>query len=493
PSGPHAPVARPRPKISGDVVSAKMLITPQGIQTKDVSMQGNVSVQHHARLGEQWVPIELVGESMRAVRNGVMKGSGREYLQIGSGPKSPAHLKMGDGFFIGPVIKVWPDEDLVQVEGAGRLKVPSELLKKSPNKSEPTPKPNASPSSALQSSDLPSSPKKNLAQRSINWTAPPECEWGEAMQFDGRTAVLGGGVKVQAAWESGGLPWQAVLVGDQMRIGLSKPVALMDRGSFADATIEQIRVVESSERAVTVRAEQLDESSQRQAIHMIESHQLDFLPDRGGQLFAKGPGWYRMWMRSDANQSILDHSSRSRDVRARELLQGVHLTFRDQLTGDMANETLTFSGGVRTGIRELESWNDIVNVSEMARLGIGESTIDCGTLQFGITPGMPDHLRELPGMPIPWEMVASGAVVARTNTETRGLLEVTGDRASYQSAKNLFFLKGEPGRGTFLRQTQVDGRPGHQLRVDKLQINLETYEIRSDFRDMQIRNIDLNR
>ncbi|MEM6473514.1 MAG: hypothetical protein AAF802_28400, partial [Planctomycetota bacterium] len=46
PSGPHAPVARPRPKISGDVVSAKMLITPQGIQTKDVSMQGNVSVQH---------------------------------------------------------------------------------------------------------------------------------------------------------------------------------------------------------------------------------------------------------------------------------------------------------------------------------------------------------------------------------------------------------------------------------------------------------------
>ncbi|MEM0924831.1 MAG: hypothetical protein AAGJ83_02220, partial [Planctomycetota bacterium] len=379
-SGTHAPVARPSPRISGDFVSAKMLLTPQGIQTKDVSMQGAVSVEHHARLGTKWVPVEIVGETMRAVRNSVMKGSGKDFIQIGSGPESPAHLKMGDGFFIGPVIKVWPDDNLVQVEGAGRLRVPSDLLRGE---------------DSGEVAKTPSSPADMT--RSIQWTRPPECEWGEAMQFDGRVAVLGGGVEVQAAWDSGAEPWDATLVGDQMQIGLSDQVTLLDRGSFADVGLQQIRIVESRTQPVVVRARQLDASSRLQGVHVIHCHQLDFLPEQGGQLIAAGPGWYRTWMRSNSKQSLVSPRPRRNDAFAGEVLQGAHLTFLEQLVGDLGNESLTFTGGVRTAVREVNSWDDEVDVSDMERLAAGEMTLDCGELRFGMSPGVPDHVRDLPG------------------------------------------------------------------------------------------------
>ncbi|MEO1614906.1 MAG: hypothetical protein AAFV88_03595 [Planctomycetota bacterium] len=473
-NGMHAPVARPRPRIEGDVVSAKMLITPDGFQTKDVSLQGNVQVQHHVQLGQEWLPIEIVGENMRAVFNSVMQGSGKDYLQIGSGPDNPARLKMGDGYFVGPMIKVWPKDNLIQVEGAGRLRVPPALLARNANQE-------------LKGAPAENGPTEPSRNERIEWTHPPECEWGEAMQFDGRVAVLGGGVQVDAGWISADEPWNARLVGDQMQIALSKGVTLMERDSFAEVEIDQIRVLESNTQPVTVRAEQLDASQERQSIHLIHSHQLDFYPKDGGQLTATGPGWYRAWMRSDKNQSLVNSRRQPRQALPDEVLQGVHLTFRERMFADLGSEQLVFSGGVRTGIREVASWDDQVNVSEMERLALGEMTMDCGELQFGMTPGMPSHLRNLPGMPLPWEMVATNSVVARINTEKQGLIETAGDRATYQSQKNLFFLEGEQNHGILIRQTYTDGRAGNQMRLDNLKVNLKTYEIDSVVREATIR------
>jgi hypothetical protein len=107
-AGLRAPVARARPELSGDSVSAKLLITPAGMETKDVSIDGDVRVKHQLSVGEALLPIEMIGETMRLQRSAVSQASGQDYLQLGGGPETAAELKMGDGFFRGPMIKVAP-------------------------------------------------------------------------------------------------------------------------------------------------------------------------------------------------------------------------------------------------------------------------------------------------------------------------------------------------------------------------------------------------
>lgn len=465
----RSPVARPRPEVSGDQVSAKLLITPDGIQPKDVSVRGNVRVKHQISVGDTVLPIELSGDTMRLLRSAVSQASGQDYLQLGSGPDSPARLKMGDGYFIGPVIKVWPSDNVVQVAGAGELKVPSEILKQS-------------------SKD----PKQDSAidVSGIDWISTPHCRWGGSMQFDGQIALINGGVQIDAEVVSGTDPWLTTMSGDEMQIALTQPIRMMDRESMANAEIASISLVQSANRPVFVRAEQRSIDQEPQAIHLITARRIDFAPAGGGELLGTGPGWYRGWMMTKAKSSILSpQSTASSPHLAGQVLQGVHLTFREAMRGDLKNQTLTFSGGVRSGVRKLQSWDDAVDVQQMERLAVGEMTMDCSQLRFGITPGMPDDLRKVPGMPTPWEMTAEGGVVVRTNTDKRGLIEGTANRASYESKKSWLVVEGAPGQSAFVRQTWPDGKKGFQTHSPRMMLNLKTYDFQTIMQDVQINNV----
>lgn len=465
----RAPVARPRPEISGDQVSAKMLITPDGIQPKDISIRGNVRVKHQVSAGDTVLPIELTGDTMRLLRSAVAQSSGQDYLQLGSGPDSPARLTIGDGYFIGPVIKVWPSDNVVQVAGAGELKVPSEILKQSSKGTESD--------SALQISG-------------VDWTSTPHCRWGGSMQFDGQIALLNGGVQIDAELVSGSDPWVTSMSGDEMQIALAQSIRMVDRASMADAEIASISLVRSPSRPVVVRAEQRAFDQTPQAVHIITANRFDFAPGNGGELLGTGPGWYRGWMMGKEQRSMLSpKSAKSSPHLGGQVLQGVHLTFREEMRGDLKNETLTFSGGIRTGVRQLQSWDDVVDVQQMERLAVGEMTMDCGQLSFGITPGMPKDLRKIPGMQTPWEMTAQGGVVVRTKTETRGLIEGTANRASYESKKSWLIVEGAPGQPAFVRQTWPDGKPGYQTHSPRMMFNLKNYDFKIIMQDAKFNNV----
>lgn len=472
----RSPVARHRPQLSGDLISAKLLITPDEIQAKDISIKGNVRVKHHVRVGTSMLPVEMVGETMRAVRGTVSQSSGQDYLQIGSGPESPAELKMGDGYFIGPMIKVWPTDNVVQVSGAGRLRVPSDLLKR-----DAEPKANTADPTMMD------------AAADIQWKSPPTCRWGQSMQFDGQMAVLEGGVTIDAEMINAGEPWRTTMVGQQMQIALNQPVNLMDRGTLAAAEIDQISLMQSDVQPVIVRAEQRDGQQSLRAVHLINSQQLDFAPRGGGQLLGSGPGWYRGWMLTDNDQSMLPRPRGTEDATGGEILQGVHLTFQDEMRGDMANKTLRFTGGVRTGMRKLRSWDDAVDVEQMGRLAVGEMTMDCGRLQFGVSPTAPSHFDGLPNAPTPWEMIAEEGVVMRSNTEKRGLIEGTAARASYESKKGWLLVDGAPGRDAVISHTHPDGSKGHKFEMPRMSLNLETYEFHSILQDAQLNNLPVGR
>jgi hypothetical protein len=450
----RSPVARPRPSLAGDQVVAQLLVTPTGIEAKDVSIKGNVRVKHQVSAGESVMPVELTGDAMRLMRSAVSQASGQDYLQLGSGPESPARIKMGDGYFTGPMIAIWPRDNVVQVNGAGELKVPSQVLNREPSNDSET---------------------SGIAISSVRWNSTPYCRWGGSMQFDGRIALLRGGVQIDAEIVSGADPWLTTMNGDEMQIALTQTIDLMNRSSMSMAEIAEVSLVRSPNRPVFVRAEQRDIDQSPLAIHLITADRLDFAPDDGGQLLGTGPGWYRGWMLTDQKNSVLSPRAAESEHLADKVLQGVHLTFRNSMRGDLNRQSLAFDGGVRTGVRKLQSWDESVDVGQMERLKVGEMTMDCQRLQFGITPGMPDDLRKLPGMPTPWEMTAEGGVVVRTHTENRGLIEGTANRASFESTKSWLIVEGAPGRSALIRQTNSDGTPGNELTYPRMAVNLKTY------------------
>ncbi|MCS7468007.1 hypothetical protein NZK35_15235 [Stieleria sp. ICT_E10.1] len=486
----RSPVARPRPKLSGDHVSAELLITPAGVQPKDVSIVGDVLVEHQVNAGTTTLPIQMSGQTMRMQRSAVTQASGQDYLQLGSGPDAPARLRMGDGYFVGPMIKVWPSENVVQVTGAGEMKVPAELL--APDASSKPAEPQLVTSPAVDSPAVDSSAGNDpLSASSIDWTSPPICRWGGNMQFDGQAALLTGGVQIDSEFVSGSDPWLARMNGGEMQITLANPVQFMDRASMATAELASVSLVQTEQHAVVVRAEQRSSDLATQSVHVITAARLDFSPGDGGRLMGTGPGWYRGWMLMDQDSSILAPEAAQSDHLGGLVLQGVHLTFREAMHGDLKHETLEFSGGVRTGVRKVSSWDEVVDVAQMERLAVGEMTMDCRQLKFGVSPGTPADLRSIPGMPTPWEMIADGGVVVRTNTEKRGLIEGTAARVSYESKKSWLNVQGTQGQSAFVRQTWPDGRKGFQTHSPRMLLNLKTFEFQTVMQDAQFNNVTL--
>ncbi|MCC9600352.1 hypothetical protein LOC67_07245 [Stieleria sp. JC731] len=464
------PVARQRPQVSGETISAQLLITDRGLEPRDVSINGAVHVKHQIPSGDELLPVEMLGQTMRLIQGAVSQSSGRDILQLGSGPGRPAQLIMEDGYFIGPTIKVWPSENRVEVDGAGQLKVPTSVLASKSDTAED------------QSGD---------ALSKIRWTANPVCNWGKALVFDGVQAILDGGVQIEGSMVNANEPWRQRMTGDQMMIALSSPVELMKKETFAAAELRQISLYESQKEAVVVRAEQRDAYDQMKAIHVLTSRQLNFLPANGGQLVGYGPGWYRGWMMSDSKSSILSPQATKSEHLGNQVLQGVHLTYRESLQCDLKSESAAFMGGVRAGVRKVDAWDEVVDVNQMSRLAVGEMTLDCDRLAFGVSPGYPKDLRKVPGAKTPWELVADGGAVARSNTEARGLWELIANRASYQSLKSWLIVEGSASRSAIINQTLPDGRQGLRMNSPRLALNTKTYEAQAVIKDAQMSNLPL--
>jgi len=455
------PVARATPKVSGNLVIAKLLLTDDQIQPKDLSIRGNVVVRHQMPVRQSMLPVEMTGQTLRMVRSDVQQSDGRDYVQLAGTTDHPATLKLGEGFFAGPLIKVSPNDNRVQVDGAGELKLPREILA-----SDSRDGAEASPSAAA----------KPLDGSDIQWLSTPHAHWSGGLFFDGRTATLTGGVRIDARLSRGDAPWMSSLTGDQMQLVLSEVMNLSEPNRAPMPRLDSVRLIQTGERPVVVHAEQRSDTDEITGRHIITASDLVLNPADGGTLRGAGPGWYRGWLLSDKDASILPTERTPTDHLGDQVLQGVHLTFRESLTARIQQRTLAFTGGVRTGIRKLSDWKQVVEVAEMERLNLDESTLNCQTLQFGVTPGMPADLRAIPGMPTPWEMQATGGVMLRSRQQ-RGLVEITAARASYASRKNVLLVQGSGNRSATIKHTNPQGELVFSMPFPQLALNPKTLEL----------------
>ncbi len=438
--GTQAPVARPRPVIRGDLVNAQMRMTETGADARDLTVIGSVQLDHVVTTSGKTLPVKLTGEEFRL--NVV---NGRETLQLGSGAEAPARFEIGDGFFVGPMILIWPNENLVRIQGAGEFQMPTALL--------PT---------ALMSED----PNR------IRWIKPPHCKWNEELRFDGKLAELTGGVDIRAAMVDGKDPWGLHMMGEKLEIVLLEGVDVGQMQSIKRAAIQQITLLQSAENPVIVNAERRAADGVLEGRHVLHAPRLTLLPSGGGKLVGDGPGWYRAWMY--APQGLMS-TEQEREVESSPQLTGVHLTYHDSLQGDMTSKTLAFLGGVRVGVRPIDTWKDVFDAKEMNEISNGEATVDCDRLSMAIAPGYADGSRSLPGLPTPWEVEARSGVVFRRRSE-QGLLEATAARVAYSSAKDLLTVEGAPNRGAILQQTNQTGDK-RSLTAKEATIRLRDFQI----------------
>ena len=209
-----------------------------------------------------------------------------------------------------------------------------------------------------------------------------------------------------------------------MELDLANQVSMQQSQSLKEASISQIRLLQSPGTPVIVRAQQRDLTGKIVSRHEMVARQIHLVPSDSGQVVASGPGAYRGWIYGKRAQSLSSRFAKTNpnsnpidsvasDNQDEMTLNGVHLTFHRAMQADLSSKVLSFVGGVRAGMRELENWEQIVDVRQMDRLAVGESTLDCRDLRFGISPGLSPRLKAIPGYPVPWEVEAVGGVYRR--------------------------------------------------------------------------------
>lgn len=442
------PVARPRPVIRGDAIRAELNLRGSELSARKLSVIGSVEVVHHLKTDQRSLPARLTGEQLQLI-----DGGGEDILQLTSGPNSVARFELGDGFFSGPQIQVRPSDNLIWMNSAGEFQMPTAAL----------------PTGFSQSK--PGTP----GAKEMKWAKAPHCLWQGQMIFDGRTAVLSDGVEITAAIIRQEQQWDLHMTGDRLQVDLVQGVEVRDMQTIRNAMVQSVSLMESKDRPVVVQALCRALEGSLEARHMLHASKLVLSPDGGGRLVGEGPGWYRGWMLPSDDSGLTGQAASISTNPDDVLLTGIHLVFHDSMQADMAGRNLDFLRGVRAGVRNVASWEDIFDANTMDAISLGDSTLDCDRLRFNIEPGF-DRRNRLAGTPTPWEMEAISGVVFRTRND-RGLLEGTAARAAYSSSKDLFTVEGAPNRAAIFRQTLPDGSPGPEGAVRTMSIRPGTMKV----------------
>ena len=463
------PVPRARPSIHGDTINAKLRLSGGNVTARDLNVVGDVALRHEIQTQSGMLPAVLTGDRLL-----LSDGGGNDVLQIGSGIDRPARFDLGDGYFIGPLIQVRMADNVVWIKDAGEFRMPTQVL---PRVGAIAAREGMSPISESPSGTVEpalSTPSK------LDWVSAPRCRWKGQMVFDGRTAVLTDGVDLHATVVNGAQQdvWDIHLVGDQLQLVLDQDVRVREVESVKAATIDHITITGSAENPLLVTANQVNSTGNRLARHVLAAPRLILNP-QAGTLSGPGPGWYRTWMQTGQSAPFAQLATNA--ASATNSMYGLHLIYEETLEANMKSQSLDFLRGVRIAGRNVSTWDDLIDATQIQGLRLGESTLDCDRLRLAV-----DGTRKWVPMSQAWEMEAIGNVAFGTRME-KGLFNGTANRASYAAAKDIFLIEGLPGRAAQMNQTLPTGQPGWSANVKHMTVNPKTMEVQNvEFDSLQL-------
>ena len=457
----EVPPARPRPVLKGDTIQAVLRRNSAGLSAKSLQVEGNVQVNHSLATATESMPVQLSADRLR-----LLDGATDDVLELTSSPQNPARFDIGDGFFIGQTIQVRPSENMIWIPDSGQFQIPTEVL----------------PTGLTATSDESVAGPDNRSSK-VTWSRPPFCRWQGEMTFDGRTILLSDGVNITATMIRDREQWDFDIQGERLKVDLWESVSLSDVDSVRTAKVKSLAIQQSDTRPVLVKAMQRAADGVLEGKHLLRAEELTMLPgfdpvsqtEGSATLIGTGPGWYRGWMPSNKSDKQ-DNTATMIDAADRPLT-GIHLTFNDAMEAEMQSRRLTFSRGVRVGVKGVHHWDDVFSATEMNDLEIDETTLDCEQLQLALEPTSQNRFAPASQV-LPWQIQAISGIVLRTRSE-RGMIETTASRASYAASKDLFTMFGSPNRPALIKMFNPQGQTRVEQAVKSAVIRPSTLTVES--------------
>ena len=191
------------------------------------------------------------------------------------------------------------------------------------------------------------------------------------------------------------------------------------------------------------------------------------------QISGRGSGWVRTWFVQQGRLGQLASS----DSQKQTSLRGAHLQFRDQLLGKLGSSAVEFLGKVEVFTSKLRSWDDPIQLIESNRLQEGEFLLNADKLQVFDTQQL--SASQYAGDRDNWEFLASGNIAFNGVAES-GEFSGTGDRLSYQQAKDQLILRGTNRDPAFLQQKTYGPNPRvYEGNLNYIEIDAETMNPRN--------------
>ncbi|MEM6980594.1 MAG: hypothetical protein AAF539_13105, partial [Planctomycetota bacterium] len=500
---------RPPAMLRGRQIAAKLRLDRGELVSSSLSVDGDVSVAYPLNLpiprddgsdsnnnASKHQRTDAPSNEMAILRGEqliIRDGSATDVMELRAKPGQLARLDYGDGYFVGSEIRIRPDEDRIDIPGSGEFVIPRSMLPTAP-------------------------------ESTTRWSRLPKCRFSEALTFDGRQAVLDGGVSVMGVLVQNGALNELSLNGETLTIFFDQPVSLQTRATSnplsrpperTDAQIEEVRIQSETSDGVTLQSLQFADDGQQTGRHRFRTRQLSWFPGETNQIVAPYAGSYNAWLQegdggflgqsaspsdvadqqnqgavhtsglieaslpgrgiSASNSSSIPNSRASVSSKS---LSGVHLVYEDRMQAQVDAQTLEFIGNVRVARQTVPDFATEIDAMSMNQLGIDQMTLDCQRLRLAINDaGGSSRTRVLgEASPIAWEMNAFNGVRFRNRTES-GLIEAMASRCGYAAAKDLFTIDGIAGQPARMWQTDSMGRPGANLTLWSLTMRLKTLQV----------------
>lgn len=303
---------------------------------------------------------------------------------------------------------------------------------------------------------------------------PVKITWQNGLRFDGQTIMFNQNVTVASA--------DTTLKCDRMLARLAAPLKFGERFEQSTASFSQI----DCEGLVTI--ENLSRDAGGLTAH--DRMQLGHLTinQQTGDIRGEGPGV----IRSTRFGNGMDPTAGSRGKAAvapadasGSKLHFLRVDFHTGLDGNMYTRELTFHDRVRTVYGPVDSWEQELELTRPETLPMESITLSCDELRLNEDPAAAQAARstnnsggQQPSMGA-IEMHASSNVHIEGQSAAQGQFTVQADRASYEKAKELFILEGNPVTPAKLwRRTVAGDSPPYE--ATKIYYNRKTGEARAN-------------
>ncbi len=406
--------------VQGKLLQVELKLVP-GLEGRIDAQPSQLRVQEKVRVTESFLgatdeaPLVLTGDQLDYAQMSQLEG----ILKVAG---APAHIE-GRGMTLeGPVIRLNRATSELDVDGAGTLTLPAD---------------------------------RDLEGHALAQPRPLLVDWQRTLHFDGRIAHLED--QVEAEFDGQSVRSQKMEVAFAEPVNFANPPRDGRRPEVADISCLGHVVIERSTL----------ESGQIVAIERTECRSLR-VNRPTGVIAAEGPGFMRTTRKGAMS---VTNSTAAIPVSSRNAPEGltyVRVDFPTRADGNINTREMTFGNSVETIFGPVTSWEGIVTVEDLDRLGPDQRPLvqQCGYLR---SQQLSVAQLKLPNGANSLELDASGnATFEGFNFQNESFV-AKGDHIKYAQEKELVILQGDGRNDAQLirwNRGGVDGERATSRKID---------------------------